>query len=349
MIRLRLGLLALVVLTPVPAAAAPSPPDTLRVLTFNMMYEPALAGGGLAARWPLIVDLLRDSDADLIALQEVLPGRIEPLRQALPGYEFAVSAPAGNGTWPSPFVLGLGAFLLAFAAAVGFALHRRSSRLLGAWLGVIVLGSGVFITQRLALVGTLGVPSELLVLASKRDHLQRGRSQTMWLSSTPLRPGTHGRFDTGPHIVLLADFIGPDGQSLRVLNVHVGHSPLERSRAAQVLRRILDPSFVQRQILLGDLNATPDNPLLSQLHAPRPLKSGFRDAWVESERRSGPATTYHWTRPARDFLPLRIDYVLLRGPVRAIDARVEGRQRGDAVASDHDALIVDLELPREGQ
>ena len=31
-------------------------------MTFNVMYEPARAGGGLEKRWPLVVELLQEAD-----------------------------------------------------------------------------------------------------------------------------------------------------------------------------------------------------------------------------------------------------------------------------------------------
>ena len=92
--------------------------------TFNVMYEPARAGGGLAARWPLVVDLLRDADADLLAFQEVQSGRLEPLRRALPGYAFAVSAPSGRHPGPSRFVIALAAGALVILGLAVFALRR---------------------------------------------------------------------------------------------------------------------------------------------------------------------------------------------------------------------------------
>ena len=203
--------------------------------------------------------------------------------------------------------------------------------------------------NRLLHVGSIGSQTEFLVLAWKTDRLRLDRSQTFWLSATPTRPGTHGAFDTGPHLAMVADFTRTtrSGPGLRVVNTHVGHSPFERGRAREVLRMLVDHplrSGRRIDILLGDLNATPDNALIRGLLAPRVAQPGLRDAWTEARVRSGPSTTYHWARPQRDFLPLRIDYVFLRGPVRANAARVEGRAHGGAVASDHDALIVDLEI-----
>lgn len=211
-------------------------------------------------------------------------------------------------------------------------------------VALLIVAGSVLAASRFLFVGTIGSPAELLVIAYRPDRLDLEGSDTFWLSPTPTKPGSHGPLDTGPHVALVADF-DRHGRPLRVVNTHVGHSPLERPRGAAVLRRRLDPDHDRvAQILIGDLNATPDNPLVRTLRADTPEAPGFRDAWLEATRRSGPAETYHWSRPARDFLPLRIDYVLLRGPLRARAARVEGRARNGAVASDHDALIVDLDL-----
>jgi endonuclease/exonuclease/phosphatase family metal-dependent hydrolase len=323
------------------AAGAVTAGDSLRVMTFNVLYEPALAGGGLSARWPLAVELLREADADVIGLQEVLPGRFEPLRRALPRHRLAVSEAASTNGQPTPFVWAVVAFAVVFVVLVGRMLRRRSRVLRLGALAMLLLGAIALVGNRLALVGSIAPPEEHLVLAYRPDRLRLVESGTLWLSTTPRKPGSHGPFDTSSHIALVTTFtrVG-DGGPLTIVTAHVGHSPLERSRAARILRGAIDgPMHGDPRILLGDLNATPDNPLLRDL-----LAGGLRDAWTEAASRSGPATTYHWSRPQRDFFPLRIDYVLVQGAVRVVAASVVGKSRGNAVASDHDALIVDLAL-----
>jgi endonuclease/exonuclease/phosphatase family metal-dependent hydrolase len=333
----------------VPAGAGPAEaaPDSLRVMTFNVMYEPARAGGGLEARWPLVVELLHEADADVIGFQEVMTGRVEPLQRALPGHRLAVSEEAGTGGWPSKtMILAIAGSLAAGALLIAWPLRRRPGLRL---VALLAMGGAILVVlvSRLTLVGSIATLPERLAIAWRPERLQLVSTRTLWLSPTPERPGSHGRFDTGPHIAFAAVFVRiPQGDTLTVVNTHVGHSPLERVAAARVLRGWLDRRATgSAQLLLGDLNATPDNPLLRELgQVGADGASGLRDAWLEAPVREGPAETYHWSLPGREFFPLRIDYVLLRGPVRALEARVIGRTRGEAVASDHDALVVDLEL-----
>jgi endonuclease/exonuclease/phosphatase family metal-dependent hydrolase len=329
------------------ASADEGAPDTLRVMTFNILYEGAWAGGGQAARWPLVVDLLRDADADVIGLQEVLPGRVEPLRRALPAHRIVVSEGAGDHLGPAPLVIAV--LLLTGGALVGLiaALRRRSPRLqvAGAALSLALLAG--FLVTRFMFLGSLGVPNEHLALAWRPDRLRLVETRTLWLSETPNLAGSYVAFDTGPHIAFVASFERiPGGKRVTVMNTHVGHSPLVRAQAARGLRAGLGECLPREsQVLLGDFNATPDNPLVRALTASdRESAPGLRDAWLEAPQRDGPSATYHWSRPARNFLPLRLDYVLIRGAIRAERARVIGRARGDVVASDHDALIADLVL-----
>lgn len=82
-------------------------------------------------------------------------------------------------------------------------------------------------------------------------------------------------------------------------------------------------------VLVGDFNATPDDPSHAE------LAETLTDAWA-TLRPADPGPTFSTTNPR-----LRIDYVLATATITPV--RVEVVDVG--VASDHHAVVADLELP----
>ena len=111
-----------------------------------------------------------------------------------------------------------------------------------------------------------------------------------------------------------------DGRELEVLGTHFHHVATDHA-VRDVQARHVVSSFAPSgtgQILLGDLNATPDSECLAILEA-----AGWRDV--------GSDPTY----PARD--PVRrIDVILTRGPLRAERAWV-----APSWGSDHRAVVAE--------
>lgn len=69
----------------------------LRIVTFNLRYNtPADGENAWPNRRKQVVELLADIDADLLALQEVLPGQFSYLREQLPRYEWFGVGRDGN-------------------------------------------------------------------------------------------------------------------------------------------------------------------------------------------------------------------------------------------------------------
>ena len=71
------------------------------------------------------------------------------------------------------------------------------------------------------------------------------------------------------------------------------------------------------------------------------------DALRSAPERSGPAATFHWGHGARRFA-LGLDYVLYRGPLRALRAAVVDLHEGSLYPSDHHPLVVDFETLHAG-
>lgn len=324
-------------------------------MTYNILYDTSPTGGGSGEeRWPLVLDGVRGAGADLVALQEVLPGRIAVLPRDLPEYRLAVSEPGGSGRAVAP--------LLAVSAVALVLLilrrrrHRdpavkrgRARRLSGHAVTVALWALVLGIPGALAFgswyVGGYGNLNERLAFLYRPEKLELVAQRTFWFSPTPTKPGTRGPFEFEPRIAQLGVFTRlPDGDTLVVLNVHPGHSPAAHASTAALMRAVLDARWKgATQLLLGDFNASEGSPRLTRLGDPGAGGApGFRDAWLEAPTRVGPAGTFQWGRPRRERGDLRIDHVFVRGPARVLRAETMGRVRGELVASDHDALVVDL-------
>jgi endonuclease/exonuclease/phosphatase family metal-dependent hydrolase len=327
----------------------------LRVATWNILYDTStVGGGGGEARWPLVVRGLRDADADLVALQEVLPGRIAVLPRDLPGYAMTVSEPGGTNRPILPLlgIAALAALLIVVrrtrrgdrdpAARRPF-VARWAGRALGAGLWLVALG----IPAGHALgswyvggsVGGYAKVNERLVLLHRPSQLRLLETRTAWFSPAPDRPGSRGPFEFEPRIAQWARYERPAlGDTIEVVNVHPGHDPAHHARDAAIVLALIGPPAPGRtQLVVGDFNATAETRRLGDL-----IAAGFRDAWLEAPRRKGAPGTFHGARAAN----LRIDHVLVRGPMRAVWAETRVVAEGALAASDHDPVIVNLELPR---
>ena len=120
-------------------------------------------------------------------------------------------------------------------------------------------------------------------------------------------------------------------RTLCAVSVHFGLEGAERGRHAHALEGIVAALGGDLVVAGGDLNATPDMPVLRQIVA------SLRDAWEAVG--TGDGATYPAIAPAA-----RIDYVFV-GDGPGITGAVVGGE-GAAEASDHLPLAVDLALAR---
>ncbi len=137
-----------------------------------------------------------------------------------------------------------------------------------------------------------------------------------------LLPRPHGGEQRG----LLDVQVLLNGGSIRVLNTHLQHNS-QAERLAQAARIREHLAQVRGPfILLGDLNATPEQPEIVA------IRDGLVDAWAAVG--VGEGFTFSSVNPRK-----RIDYVLHSYDCRPISAAVLPSD-----ASDHLPLVVDLEV-----
>lgn len=165
-----------------------------------------------------------------------------------------------------------------------------------------------------------------------------------WLSDSPERIGSRG---FGNQVVRMASWVRlldrASGIQLVVLNTHFDHqSAPSRERSAQLLVRRLsafDPGLPL--IVLGDFNAAPDS-------APHRLLlegAGLADSWLAAPERDPELATFHGYRGPTPG-GARIDWILHRGPLVPLEARIWTFERGGRYPSDHFPVAVRLRLVR---
>lgn len=130
-----------------------------------------------------------------------------------------------------------------------------------------------------------------------------------------------------PRVALLA-FASVNGATWRTIDTHLdpAEGPARAQEVAHLIEVFRDQAASREPVIVGgDLNSTPDNPVLAPLTA-----AGLRDAWIECG--SGPGFSYPADTPIK-----RIDYLFLSGNVRCAKAEVL-----DSQVSDHRPLLVTL-------
>ena len=152
-----------------------------------------------------------------------------------------------------------------------------------------------------------------------------GYHMTVPLPVRPVQTRAGGSHE--PRVALLA--VAEVGDATwRAMNAHL--DPAENGGRAQEVAALIEAIRSQEAagtplIVGGDLNSTPDNPVLQALRA-----AGLHDAWAECG--SGDGFTFPADQPAK-----RIDYVWLPAGITCTSAQVL-----DSRISDHRPLLVTL-------
>lgn len=131
-----------------------------------------------------------------------------------------------------------------------------------------------------------------------------------------------------PRAALEARIMLPSGDTISFIGTHLDHTREEKDRIEQVQK--INATFGKSPlptILAGDLNALPGS---------RPI-SILEELWQSTYDKENPAGTYPSSEPIK-----KIDYILYRPKTswRVLETKVIE----DAVASDHCAYLVTLEL-----
>ncbi|GAB5371457.1 hypothetical protein AAMO2058_001581700 [Amorphochlora amoebiformis] len=140
-------------------------------------------------------------------------------------------------------------------------------------------------------------------------------------------------------------------KSISITNVHTipsrKNTKTRRQQALKIMNWLSDEK-VDGQIVLGDFNATPQEPLYSEF-----TKAGFKSAYFESNGRE-PHITFHQKHecPSKDIDPENcLDYIFFRGPALSLEqTKVElfGTQASNLddklYASDHFGIVANFKV-----
>ncbi len=157
---------------------------------------------------------------------------------------------------------------------------------------------------------------------------------TFWLSPTPEVPGSTGWGNKVTRICTWVRLLDGEGQGIYVFNTHWDHEsqPSREKAAVLILKRIRERKQSDDPVvLMGDFNATTENPAIKAL-----LEPGLV---LHPEARPQKVTYNFWKQELKD--GLAIDHHFITPTLRK-GARLEVQQDGDPVNSDHHPVVLIL-------
>ena len=274
--------------------SASSPPDgfEVKVMSFNILYYrywgPRKVGAWTERR-RMVVDVISNSRADVIGLQEATFPQVEYLR------------------------------------------------------GKLEDTLGILVTYREGLPIDKALSNAILY---RKDRLEAEDWGTFWFSDTPDEPGSKGWGNRTPRLCTWAHFVETEtGRDFYVYNAHIDHA-VQNSRvrsAALIAERIAgrkNPSAPV--VLMGDLNAHEDNPIIrffkgkaelpidgKDIANPMPFVDTFRVLHGEA----ADAGTFHGFHPDRK--RAKIDYIFVQKTTKVLKAGVVTYNVDGQYPSDH--------------
>ena len=187
-----------------------------------------------------------------------------------------------------------------------------------------------------------GQQGEFMAIYYRESRFKVMECGDFWLSDTPHLPSaTWGnRYRRMVSWAILRDLGG--SRDVLVLNTHLDHES-ENAReksAAQLLHFITDRFATLPCVLLGDFNAVARD---SRTHTMLTMQDAFRDGWDEAPVHPGDPQldTFNDFQPPRR-QGKRIDWILLRGLVRARTAGISSESEITLHASDHLPVWADV-------
>jgi len=174
----------------------------------------------------------------------------------------------------------------------------------------------------------------------KKNRLKLLDSGNFWLSDTPDVPGSMSWDVSLPRMVTWGLFETRGGKRFYFYNTHFPHRPQDdaaRLRCAEVILKRMQGLPPEVPFLMtGDFNA-PAGGEVHRLFAP-----ALKDAWESAPKTSGPTGTFNGFE-GRTSGP-RIDWILFRGPWKALEAETVTFNDKGRYPSDHFPVFALLEL-----
>jgi endonuclease/exonuclease/phosphatase family metal-dependent hydrolase len=188
----------------------------------------------------------------------------------------------------------------------------------------------------------------------RRGRFRVLKCGTFWLSETPDKPGSQSWGSSLPRIVTWAVLFDKEADKpFLYCNTHFDHpssAQLVRLNSAIVTWQFIKHRFPDlRAVLTGDLNCPPSEEAMQFLTGKLSAEAMTGDFVDTYARLGGPEpspesgiTTFHGyaeSSPAR-----RIDYVLIRGKIKALRGGILTRKIEGAYPSDHHPVWAELKF-----
>lgn len=188
-----------------------------------------------------------------------------------------------------------------------------------------------------------GSHGEFMAVFFRRSRLVPLEYDHFWLSDTPAEIGSRSWGNNIPRMVTWIRFqdLATDRQ-FYLVNTHFDHQsqPSRERSAALLLERVaaFDPELPV--IVTGDFNAEAAvNPAYLMLTAP----DAFNDSWVETHEAEPEIGTYHNFQGLEEARGRsRIDWILTRGAIEAMDTEILTSSSDGQYPSDHFPVIARL-------
>ncbi len=189
-----------------------------------------------------------------------------------------------------------------------------------------------------------GKRGEFMAIFYRKDRLQMLEHTDFWLSDTP-QVVSKSWGNSARRMVTWARFRDRlTGQQFYFFNTHFDQRS-EKSRnksAALVLERVRRLQTALPVILTGDFNARPG---WSNVYATLVNANAFTDTWMTAVRRNTVTGTSHrFQGPAES--RVRKDWVLIRGPVAALESEIVTFSQNGQYPSDHVPVVTRLRFTR---
>lgn len=187
-----------------------------------------------------------------------------------------------------------------------------------------------------------GSRGEFMAVFYRADRLEPLEFDHYWLSDTPDVIGSTTWGNSNRRMVTWIKFRDLEAdETFYFINTHWDHQvQAARIRSAELMRqRVSALTSGVPVVLVGDFNALAGrNPAYEAL-----VGDGFfQDAWSTAENQGEAVNTFHgWQGPTPG--DRRIDWILLRGPVRALDTEIVTYNRDGVWPSDHFPVVATLQ------
>ncbi|MBX7255585.1 MAG: endonuclease/exonuclease/phosphatase family protein [Candidatus Hydrogenedentes bacterium] len=175
---------------------------------------------------------------------------------------------------------------------------------------------------------------ERMAVLYKKDVVSPLDVGNFWLSETPEVPGSLSWNSSCTRMVTWARFYHHASKRFFVhFNTHFDHKsePARQGAARVLLERIKQLPENTPVIVTGDYNSAAGKSVAWTTLT----EGGLADAWLVAAKHSGPTITFGSFGPPKEGEDSRIDWIMLRGPVRADECETITYNKDGRYPSDH--------------